>query len=99
MRWIWDERKAAANLKKHRVPFELAALALDDPFSLAEPDPHPDGDRWDVLCQLNSTTLFVVTAWTPSPDRETGRIISARKATSRERRQYHEHWRTQAPDA
>lgn len=31
----WDERKAARNLAKHRVSFELAATAFDDPFALA----------------------------------------------------------------
>ena len=63
MRWIWDEQKAAANLRKHKLSFGVAALALDDPHALIDPDLHQDGDRWDVLCQINGTTLFVVLAW------------------------------------
>ena len=95
LRWTWDEQKAAANLRKHGLSFELAALALDDPSALVDADPHPDGDRWDALCQINGMTLFVVTAWSETENSDTGRIISARKATTQERKKYHEHWQLQ----
>ncbi|MEO5332552.1 MAG: BrnT family toxin [Magnetococcus sp. YQC-5] len=94
MQWNWDKEKAAANIQKHKVPFDLAALALNDPFSLTELDLHPDGDRWNVLCQFNGVTLFVVVAWSELTNSETGRIISARKATASERRQYDESWQS-----
>ena len=88
MGWTWDPAKSAANLHKHRVSFELAALALDtDPASLSDPDPHPDGDRWTTLAMIGVTVLFVV-----HTDAEglPGRLISARKATARERQRYEE---------
>ena len=88
MQWTWDQRKAAANLRKHGIPFSLAVLALDDPFALTEPDPHPDGDRWNILCQINGRTLFVVVSWSGVTDDDVGRIISARKTTSGERKRY-----------
>lgn len=97
MQWTWDKWKAAANVRRHRVPFEIAVMALGDPFSFTEPDLHPDGDRWDVLCQLNGVTLFVVIAWSESTNSGIGRIISARKATFSERRRYDENWPSHYP--
>ncbi len=89
MAWTWDPAKAAINLRKHGIPFTVAALALNDPLSLSVPDPHPDGDRWKVLCQISRRILLVVTAISDDEDRK-GRIISARKATPRERSRYDE---------
>ncbi|MDE1150276.1 MAG: BrnT family toxin [Azospirillaceae bacterium] len=88
--WTWDPKKAATNLKKHRVSFNTAARALEDPDALTDPDDHPDGDRFDTICslaQVAGVTLFVVHTL-PSDSNEPGRIISARKATPRERAQY-----------
>jgi uncharacterized protein len=88
MDWTWDPRKAAANLAKHGVSFQTAVLVFDDPLQFSRPDPHPDGDRWQTIGVINATTLFVVHAWID--DDGFGRIISARKATPRERRLYEE---------
>jgi hypothetical protein len=42
MHWIfeWDENKAKANLKKHKVSFEEAKTVFNDPFLLTFPDPY-----------------------------------------------------------
>lgn len=92
MRWTWDPGKAAANRAKHGLSFELAAAVFEDPFHLSKPDPHPDGDRWHTIGLVGSVMVLVVHTW---PERfgggeEVGRIISARKATPRERRAYEE---------
>ena len=39
MRFAWDERKAAANRRKHGIAFDEAITAFDDPNSLRAPDP------------------------------------------------------------
>jgi uncharacterized protein len=52
LRWTWDPRKAEANLKKHKVGFELAALALEDPYALTVPDIYPNEERWDTVCSV-----------------------------------------------
>jgi uncharacterized DUF497 family protein len=88
MGWTWDEAKAAANRGKHGVSFEVAQLAFDDPLILSQPDPHPDGDRWQSLAAVGAVVLFVVHTW-PDDDSD-GRIISARRATPHERRSYEE---------
>ena len=86
MEWIWDERKAAANLAKHGVLFETAAEVFADPLILTLPDPHPDDDRWQTIGMVGSRALFVVHT-IAEPD-GSGRIISARRATPSERKAY-----------
>ena len=91
MQWVWDADKAATNLKKHRVSFALAARALGDPLALTVPDPFPHEERWQTLgspISAGTVVLYVVHTW-PDDD-EPGRIISARQATSHERRDYEE---------
>ena len=39
MEYEWDQAKAKANLRKHRVSFADAALALEDPLALNVTDP------------------------------------------------------------
>ncbi|MGO8953290.1 MAG: BrnT family toxin [Rhodomicrobium sp.] len=49
LRWTWDPAKAEANLKKHKVSFELAVRVFGDPFSITVPDPCPDEERWRTI--------------------------------------------------
>ena len=86
MNWTWDLAKARSNRNIHRVSFETASLVFEDPMLISEPDPHPDVDRWRVIGRVNMSTLFVV--HTVIDDDGTGRIISARKATTSERKRY-----------
>ena len=91
MRWTWDRKKAAANRAKHGVSFETAVLVFEDPLHASTPDPHPDGDRWRTVGFVGRVMLFVVHTFarTEEEDEETtGQIISARKATARERKAY-----------
>ncbi len=93
VRWIWDADKAAANRRKHGLPFETAALVFDDPFHASKPDPHPDGDRWQTIGLVGPVLLLVVHTWpqgNSEADDAVGRIIGARKATARERKVYEE---------
>ena len=100
MRWTWDRNKAAANRAKHGVSFETAVLAFDDPLHASKPDLHPDGDRWHTIGLVGPVLLLVVHIWPEAKSKETepvGRIISARKATARERK-IHEEGNFQAVD-
>ncbi|WP_299437618.1 BrnT family toxin [uncultured Rhodospira sp.] len=87
--WTWDPAKAARNKAKHSVSFALAVRVFDDPLHLTTEDPEPSEARYRTLGAVGTTVLFVVHTW-PLNDRP-GRIISARKATPRERRIYHDH--------
>ena len=85
----WDAAKAAANLKKHQVSFEIACEAFFDPFVyLLEGEQHGNEYRETLLgMTLQGKLLCVV--YTERPD-DIFRIISARFATSLERRYYEE---------
>jgi uncharacterized protein len=86
LQWDWDKTKDAANRRKHGLPLSLGASALADPLALSRLDDHPDGERWNTVCQIENVLLFVVHTWADEADK--GRIISVRKATKHERKAY-----------
>jgi uncharacterized protein len=83
----WDEDKATTNLLKHKVSFEEAATVFEDYFALTFPDlEHSAGeDRFVTIGVSNETKTLVVIN---TQRLENIRIISARKATSAERKFY-----------
>ena len=93
VRWTWDENKNRSNVRKHGLSFETAALVFADPLMLQRPDPHSEEERW-LTVGLVGNVVVVVSHTSPeletSAESATGRIISARKATSHERRAYEE---------
>jgi len=85
----WDPRKAAANLAKHAVSFEDAATVFGDPLGriVADPRHSAEEERSALLGRSQDEHLLAVMY----ADRgEAIRIISARRATRRERRSYEE---------
>lgn len=85
----WDTRKAAANLRKHRVSFEDAQSVFADERArlIDDPDHSADEERFLLLGLSSSMRLLVVAHCY----HETGgviRIISARRATRDEQRFY-----------
>lgn len=86
----WDSRKAASNLKKHGVSFDEAKSVFFDEFAIQYFDPNNselEDDRFLLLgFSNNSRVLLVCHCERNSGD--TIRIISARKATKRERKFY-----------
>lgn len=90
----WDEAKADANARKHGVTFELASTVFHDPLLLTVADlEHSDTEeRWfSVGCASNGVVLSVVYLWSDAdPAAASIRLISARKSTQAEARQYQE---------
>lgn len=85
MKFEWDGRKAAANLRKHRVDFADAATIFQDEQAITVADEDSDEERWVTIgMDALGRTLVVVYAWRG----ERARIISARHATRRERATY-----------
>ena len=88
----WDPTKAKSNVRKHKISFERASEIFLDPFMLSLFDePHTTNeDRWITLGKdRNNVTLVIVhTFQGVNPDNSTIRIISARRATNREDKQY-----------
>jgi len=85
----WDESKARSNLARHDVSFEEAATVFGDPLSLTIPDPaHSQAeDRFVIIGHSHQGKLLVV-VHTERGDNI--RVISARRATKRERLTYEE---------
>jgi uncharacterized protein len=92
MPFAWDEEKNRTNRKKHGVSFETAALVFDDPYALTQRDIAHEEERFITLGSIGfGSILFVVHAnYENAAQTEVVRIISARAATSRERKSYEE---------
>jgi len=89
LRFAWDARKAAANLRKHGVSFAEAVTAFEDPLSVTVPDPdHSAVEERFVLIGRSHQQHLVVVAHVERD--ETIRIISARPASRLERLTYEE---------
>ncbi|TVM00050.1 MAG: hypothetical protein CV087_15435 [Candidatus Brocadia sp. WS118] len=89
LRFEWDDEKAKANLKKHRVSFEEATTVFLDSFSMTIPDPDHSGEeqRYIDIGSSDKGRLLVV-VYTERGSNI--RIISCRKATPSERTLYEE---------
>jgi uncharacterized DUF497 family protein len=87
MEFEWDPDKAARNLAKHGVSFGEAATVFGDPLAItfADPDHSSGEDRFLTFGHSTEGHLLVV-SHTDREDRT--RIISARRATRKERKVY-----------
>lgn len=96
MRFSWDPAKAESNRRKHGVSFEEAAQVFADAFRQTRQDRIEGGEyRWQTLGVVQGVVVLLV-AHTITEDEDKGepveeiRIISARRATRRERKHYEE---------
>ena len=88
MRFEWDRLKEEENRTKHGVSFEEASCVFADPLAATIPDPdHSQTEMRFLTMGLSSTGRLVVVSHTEEDD-DLFRIISAREATSHERKAY-----------
>jgi uncharacterized DUF497 family protein len=89
LKFEWDRRKESANRKKHGVSFAEAKTAFFDENArvIADPDHSEEEDRF-ILLGLSSQLRLLVVCHCYREDQDTVRIISARKASRSERREY-----------
>lgn len=86
----WDDDKADRNRRKHGITFADAMQVFNDPFAIAGHDHIENGERrWQIVGMIE-TVMVVLVAYTIE---ETGqdeviRLISARRATRKERTHY-----------
>jgi len=92
VQFTWDERKNRINRQKHGISFETAVLVFDDEHQVSRQERTVDGEsRWQTIGMVNGIyVLLVAHTVSENGDEEVIRIISARKATPRERRVYAE---------
>ncbi|MBI3935234.1 MAG: BrnT family toxin [Acidobacteria bacterium] len=85
----WDAAKAKANLRKHGISFAEARTVFADPLGRITDDPrHSDSEDRFVLLGLSEQQRLLAVMFTDRGD--VIRIITARRATRRERRNYEE---------
>jgi hypothetical protein len=93
IRFEWDPRKAAANRRKHGIPFEEAESVFSDEHALLIDDPEhsADEDRF-VLLGLSAALRVLIVVHCYRTDESIIRLISARKADRQERELYARRW-------
>ena len=86
MRFQFDPKKAASNLRRHEVSFADAEGVFLDPLALHQPDPDAEGEERFIAVGLGSAGKLLVVVYTLRG--EAIRVISARRATRREVKDY-----------
>jgi uncharacterized DUF497 family protein len=87
MEFEWDPAKAAANLEKHGVGFSEATTVFGDPLEITTADPdHSEAEFRFLSIGSSSAGRLLVVSYTEREGRT--RIINARHATPKERKQY-----------
>lgn len=88
--FTWDPAKAATNLSKHGVSFEDASTVFRNPLAKVLPDPtHSEQEQRSLIVGHSAGGRLLLVVFTEMEERI--RIISARDASARERREYEEH--------
>ena len=87
----WDEKKFQQNLKKHKISFEVAKTVFGDENArlIDDPDHSEDEDRF-ILIGLSVVLKVLTVIHCYRDDEHNIRIISARKSTKNEEKQYKE---------
>ena len=89
LRFVWDRRKAAENVRKHGVSFEEASSCFGDALSISIPDPdHSVMEERQLL--MGKSALGRLLNVSHAERNGEIRLISARLATRHERKQYEE---------
>ena len=86
MEFDWDPRKAIANRRKHGVDFADAGTVLHDEHAITISDNSSDEEDRFVTLGMDALGRVLVVVYTWREDLP--RLISARRATRREQRQY-----------
>lgn len=85
--FLWDPNKENENIRKHGIDFETASLVWERPILEKSDDRYDYGeDRSIVIGTVDGRVLVVVYTWRD----DARRLISARMATRRERKEYEE---------
>ena len=89
MKIIWDEKKNQTNIREHRISFQEAETVFFDPNAkiIHDPDHSIEEDRFIIL-GISKLLKLLVVCHCYKEDDEIIRIITARKATKKEKNEY-----------
>jgi len=93
LRFEWDPKKDAANRRKHGVSFDEASTVFSDERALLIEDPdHSEDEERFILLGLSASLRTLVVCHCYREAESVIRLISARKATRKERSEYSRRW-------
>lgn len=88
LKFEWDKKKAESNLKKHKVSFEEATTVFDDPLAyIFDDEDHSTREHREIIIGHSILNRLLVVSFFERLQNVI-RIISARLATRRERKDY-----------
>lgn len=93
----WDDEKEKYNFSKHGIDFQTAKMVFADPNRIERYDglhSTEDEDRFITIGMINCVYIIIALVYTERD--EVIRIISSRRATEKERREYYEHCKSDA---
>ena len=87
----WDEGKAATNAKKHKVGFDEAATVFSDPLAVIfDDEQHSEEEQREIIIGHSADNRLLLVSFTERHAAIRVRVISARRATRKERKDYEE---------
>ncbi len=94
MKFSWDPRKADSNLRKHGIAFDEAITVFSDPMALIFDDMvHSEEEHREIIIGFSTLRRLILVCFVERME-DTIRIISARRATKVEIRDYEKNART-----
>jgi len=88
VRFEWDARKAGSNLKKHKISFDEATSVFRDPLAVIfDDEDHSADEGREIIIGHSLLNRLVLVCFTERQDGDV-RIFSARKLSSKERKDY-----------
>jgi len=99
MKFTWDSRKADNNLRKHGIVFDEAITVFSDPLALIFDDEEHSGDEHREIIIGYSTLTRLLLVCFVEREKDTIRLISARRATKAEIKDYEKNAHKQNQDS
>jgi uncharacterized protein len=97
MKFRWDPNKAAVNLRKHGVSFEEAVTVFKDPLALIfDDEEHSEEEHREIIVGMSTLSRLLLVCFVER-DKDVIRVITARRATHQEKKDYEENARSQTP--
>jgi uncharacterized protein len=91
LRTEWDPRKSEANRRKHGIDFEFASRVFYDPLRQLDLEGDEHGEiRWRTIGEIDGVLYVVSHTIREEGEEETHRIVTARRATPRDREAFEE---------
>lgn len=95
MKFSWDPRKADGNLRKHGIAFDEAITVFSDPLAYIFDDlEHSEDEYREIIIGYSTLTRLLLVCFVER-DKDTIRLISARRATKAETKDYEKNARSQ----